>query len=129
LQIVKAGDNDYGYISPDWSPTGNQITSIINDYHNYSGISTADADDTNFRYLGGCSMGSPVAEDCYKPKWSPDGSKIIFYKFDYNSSDAEIYAQNIDGSGLVKLTNTTGHNFNPSWQPLTVKSRKRIRFL
>jgi TolB protein len=125
-----ASDNDYSQRSPDWSPTGNKITFWVYDYANYYTISTANADGTDLRDFGGCSNGSPVSEDCYKPKWSPDGSKIIFHKVDYASGfDAEIYEKNVDGGGYAQLTNTTGKNFNPSWQPLTNgKSRRRIRF-
>ncbi len=113
-----ASDNSETDHSPDWSPTGNKITFMVYDYANFYTISTANADGTDRRDLGGCGNGSP-AEDCYKPKWSPDGRKIIFHKVDYNANfDAEIYAKNIDGNGIVQLTNTTGKNFNPSWQPL-----------
>lgn len=48
--------------------------------------------------------------------WSPDGSKIAFFRTDSNAPDSsgDIYVMNSDGSGLTKLTE--GDN-NPTWSP------------
>jgi hypothetical protein len=35
-----------------------------------------------------------------------------------SAATVKIYVKNIDGSGFAQLTNRTGSNFNPSWQPL-----------
>lgn len=118
--LALASDNYYSDYSPNWSPTGNKITFMFYDTANYYTIFTANAEGTDRQHFAGNNNG----EDVYKPKWSPDGSKIIFHK--YEGFDAEIYAKNVDGSESVQLTNTTGRNFQPSWQPLT-KGKSRIR--
>jgi len=37
------------------------------------------------------------------PEWSPDGSRVAFVR--YRSGRRDIYVMNVDGSGLVRLTN------------------------
>jgi Tol biopolymer transport system component/PKD repeat protein len=44
------------------------------------------------------------------PKWSPDGSKIVFYR------EGDIYVMNSDGSNQQRLT-STGNENTPSWSP------------
>ncbi len=119
--------------SANWSPAVNKIVYIVNVWDFGQSIYIANADGTNRQIFEGCThpLNCGGIPDKGSPVWSPDGNKIIFHSFLNNSSilgDIEIYAKNVDGGGLVQLTNTTGNNFNPSWQPLTVKSRKRIRF-
>jgi TolB protein len=131
LQALPDGfANGFGDFSPNWSPSGDKITFLVNVYDFNVVIYTANADGTNRQFFEGCTDLN-CRLDTGSPVWSPDGNKIIFHSFLNNSSilgDIEIYAKNVDGGGLIQLTNTTGNNFNPSWQPLTTKSRKRIRF-
>ncbi len=47
----------------------------------------------------------------YRPAWSPDNKRIAF------TMNNEIYAMNIDGSGLVDLTNNPANDQRPSWSP------------
>lgn len=51
----------------------------------------------------------------YYPKWSPDGSKVIF------SSNMEgtlqVYVINADGSNQTRLTNNSSNDFMPVWSP------------
>jgi TolB protein len=48
------------------------------------------------------------------PDWSPDGKKIVFASMQVGAFD--IYIANLDGSGVVQLTNT--HNAGgPIWSP------------
>ena len=50
----------------------------------------------------------PVDLDAYTPAWSPDGQRMAFYAPD------GIYVVNIDGSGLIHVTDNGG---GPSWSP------------
>ncbi len=104
-------------IAPDWSPSGNRVVFVsdFTDSINTSQIFTQNADGTNRQHFDG------VGEEAYrtKPSWSPDGSKIIFDKFEHSNGDMEIFVKNTDGSGLAQLTNTSGWNYHPSWQPLS----------
>ncbi|MFN0277839.1 MAG: hypothetical protein ACKVRN_04470 [Pyrinomonadaceae bacterium] len=103
----------YGWdVSPEWSPTGDNIVfvELSEDWFPY--IKTADADGTNRRVFDGGGNGSPVRN---KPKWSPDGTKIVYHHFKSSDGDCEIYVKNVNGSGLTQLTNTVGNNGQPSW--------------
>ena len=48
------------------------------------------------------------------PKWSPDGSKIVFTASP-EPDNPEIYIINKDGSGLKRLTNNKADDSHPAW--------------
>ena len=50
-----------------------------------------------------------------KPKWSPDGSKIVFVS--NRDGNDEIYTMNSDGSNQTRLTNNAVADDNPAWSP------------
>ena len=107
-------------IAPDWSPLGDKVL-FVSDYSDnipISVISTENADGTNRQLFEGSARDFTEYRSRNKPSWSPDGSKIIFDMWEYGTGDMEIYVKNIDGSGFVQLTNTSGWNRHPSWQPL-----------
>lgn len=49
----------------------------------------------------------------YRPRWSPDGSRIVFQRFSDGHSD--VFVMEADGSNLQQLTVATG--FQPAWSP------------
>jgi TolB protein len=49
------------------------------------------------------------------PSWSPDGSRLAFES--RRDNDLEIYAVNLDGSNLVRLTTNSGPDRSPAWSP------------
>ena len=53
-----------------------------------------------------------------KIDWSPDGSKIVFSRYETNGG-ANIYVINADGTGEVALTHDVGkiYNLDPNWSP------------
>jgi Tol biopolymer transport system component len=53
------------------------------------------------------------------PSPSRDGLNRIAFR-SARGGDREIYLMNADGSGVVQLTNTTGTNRGPDWQPTAV---------
>ncbi|HET7693573.1 MAG TPA: hypothetical protein VFM44_10845 [Gemmatimonadota bacterium] len=48
--------------------------------------------------------------------WSPDGSRIVFWKSEQGSALGDIYVMNADGSGETRLTHD-GLNASPAWSP------------
>ncbi len=50
------------------------------------------------------------------PRWSPDGTKIVFAR-ETASSDEDIYVMDADGSQVVQLTTHPAQDEDPSWSP------------
>jgi Tol biopolymer transport system component len=100
-------DNSTHDFTPSYDPTGTWIA--------YSAFDGNDADifamdSSGGQFVFGLAT-SPMLE--YDPDWSPDGTKIAFEGFDGN--DYEIYTINVDGTGLVKLTDNEWRDGDPSW--------------
>lgn len=68
-------------------------------------------DGTDFRRL--------TVTDAYEgePKFSPDGSKIIFISERENPAYGKIFIMNSDGTNQKQLTFGEGYDFNPSFSP------------
>jgi Tol biopolymer transport system component len=52
----------------------------------------------------------------YRPRWSPDGTHIVFQRFSSSSIDSDIYVMNADGSDVQRLTQL-GTAYQPAWSP------------
>jgi WD40-like Beta Propeller Repeat len=53
--------------------------------------------------------------DARGPKWSPDGTKIAFYRLIGDNWD--IWVMNADGSGFTQLTTDPASDIAPAWSP------------
>jgi Tol biopolymer transport system component len=101
--------------SPVWSPDGTKIVFISNRNYLFS-LYVMNADGSNARLVT-----DKVLEPA-EPAWSPDGGKIAFSAgirgtIGMTKPSADIYAVNVDGSGLTKLTQDSGLNSSPAWSP------------
>ncbi len=109
--------------SPSWSADGSRFSFIDAEYFEkappVSQIRTAKANGTNVVILDG---GFPDLNLRDFPRWSPDGSRIIFQRRDYVTNDTEIYSKSVDGLILAQLTDTTGSNSHPNWQSINAVS-------
>ena len=56
------------------------------------------------------------------PSWSPDGTKIAFMSghdtIVADQGNYEIYVSDVDGSNLLRLTNSTSNDWFPTWSPV-----------
>ena len=105
------------FSGPTWSPDGSWIAYSYDNsaYPNQTQKQTADiavVDSAGgvYRFL----TNTQSVET--QPAWSPDGTKITFTT--NRDGRLEIYLMNADGSGQVRLTNSSGGNFDPHWQTL-----------
>jgi Tol biopolymer transport system component len=60
--------------------------------------------------------------DAAYPRWSPDGTKVVFSSHEDSASDTvskDIWVVNADGTGLTQLTHNEpeNHSFEPDWSP------------
>ena len=62
------------------------------------------------------------------PSWSPDGTRIVFMSGhdtitpdQPNQGGYEIYVSDIDGSNLLRLTNSLTDDWFPIWSPVGAK--------
>ena len=53
----------------------------------------------------------PAADE--HPRWSPDGSQIIFQTT--RDGNSEIYRMNADGTNPTRLTTDPGEDTSPEW--------------
>ncbi|HEX6045885.1 MAG TPA: S8 family serine peptidase [Pyrinomonadaceae bacterium] len=92
-----------GAANPDWHPDGWTLTfELVNSIWNYNMLTQTGLRLTN---LTGDS----------RPRYSPDGSKIVFQST--RDGQSEIYVMNGDGSSPTRLTNNPALDTAPSWSP------------
>ncbi len=107
---VRLTSNKAADIQPAWSPDGSKIAFV------------SDRDGTHTIYIMNADGGSekrllhnPASDQ--QPSWSPDGKRIAFAG-DRGDGSIEIYAVDVDGSNLTRLTySESAGDLDPSWSP------------
>jgi TolB protein len=92
-----------------WSPDGTSIaftTFRPNVEGNPAAIWVMNADGTDQHVL---------VPNGFGPSWSPDGHRIVFSR-DVDGN-VDIYVINVDGSGLVRLTDDPARDVSSTWAP------------
>lgn len=56
-----------------------------------------------------------IKGDAHQPKWSPDGTRILYWSSSKNGRD--LWVAREDGTNPVNLTKGAGDNFDAAWSP------------
>lgn len=92
-----------GAANPDWSPVGSSLVfDIVNSIWTYNRLTQTSLRLTN-------------APGDSRPRYSPDGSKIVFHS--NRDGQPEIYVMNADGTAQTRLTNNPARDISPAWSP------------
>ena len=110
----------------DWSPSGNRITfarRVSPNRHNSLWIVRADGSGLHeIRLTGaapcGGSISQPGSRACIHPRWSPDGTRIVFGVVTTRDGREleNVYIANADGTGVTQVTRGGGDEA-PDWGP------------
>lgn len=98
--------------NPDWSPDGYKIAAEL---LRRTGLSEYEARGIVLLSVYGGEPEVIVEGDARMPKWSPDGTKIIFVK------DHDIWSIDSESGETANLTKGEGSNYSASWAPKVKK--------
>ena len=101
----------------DWSPDGGRIAFVSAQDSTPDAptrrpeIFVMNADGSGMRRL------LETAGTARHPRWSPDGRRIAFVRFDADPGGFRPYLMDSDGSNVRLLTASPAENFSPEWSP------------
>jgi Tol biopolymer transport system component len=108
-----------------WSPDATKIAYTVEPYgiggpvQSDAEVYVMNADGSGRTQLTNTPESGEPGAGSWSPKWSPDGAKIAFTS-DRGSRDgnSDIYTMGTDGSDVARVTNLSGDEQGPDWQPL-----------
>ena len=122
LRQITPWGSDQFFINFDcgsWSPQGNEIlfsAKVPSD--NRATIWAVHSDGSGLRQIPipGCGglISSPTSVGCFTPRWSPDGSKILFIR-NQPGVGWDLYTVNADGTGLAPAVTNPLNDESPDW--------------
>jgi Tol biopolymer transport system component len=103
LRCPPTGNN----LMPEWSPNGNQIA-FGSDRSGVFEVYVVNAD--------GSELHQVTMQGGAHPAWSPDGRRLAFTGSGVGGA-SDVWVINVDGTGLVNLTNDPAVDARPDWSP------------
>ena len=103
--------------APAWSPDGRRIL-VTSERDSIPGHPGRKAD--LFVMNADGSVVQPLTEGNYYSRnghWSPDGTRVVFERFDPADGTYRVYVMNVDGTGVLALTSPDHQNFSAQWSP------------
>lgn len=109
--------DEFWDMAPDAARAADKLVFVVRSEMTVPAIYTANVDGTNRQVVERCTDRMCSAHR-NQPKWSPDGTKIVFHEWEYFSNDTQIFVKALDGTERVQLTRPPGVSYQPSWQPV-----------
>jgi Tol biopolymer transport system component len=112
-----------GVDDPAWSPGGSRLAfqyNLVNAAFGGSlnleaGIWVVDADGSGLHQV---TQRTPGSSWDFGPQWSPDGTRLVFYRADLGLHADAVFTVNVDGSGEFQVTPwSLGGGDHPDWSP------------
>jgi Tol biopolymer transport system component len=102
-----------------WSPQGNEILfSVHVPVANRATVWEVNSDGSGLRQIPIPGCGGPRSSSttigCFNARWSPDGTKIIFNRFQPVEGE-DIYTVNADGTGLTPAVTSPLDDEDTDW--------------
>jgi TolB protein len=105
---------------PIWSPDGDQIafSASTGQWNTFENMDTYEVYIMNADGTGVYKLTANDVFDIY-PRWSPDGSSILFVSARAGSDHWEVFVMDLDGSSVRRVTRTPGEAtaIGPVWNP------------
>jgi dipeptidyl aminopeptidase/acylaminoacyl peptidase len=101
--------------NPSWSPDGTKLV-----FERCCESGTFDLLTIDLATRTTQNLTASTTRQEFDPSWSPDGTKIAFAAFEIGQGDIDIWVASADGSNPVRLTQQTGPDLSPDWQPIPV---------
>ena len=99
--------------TPMFSPDGTKIAFASNRDRSNFDIWIMNADGSGLQQVTRKDEPSNTVSDG-SPDWSPDGTRLVFERWDGNW---DVYVVNADGTGLMGLSNSEDHDGDPKYSP------------
>lgn len=111
-------DDEVAY-EPSWSPDGTEVVYELHpfDVEGEGRVARAPASGSDVENVAAEVFLTPAGEDCRQPNWAAEGDLVVFQCTDDGESSADVWAVEVDGTGLEQITTDSGYEGAPSWSP------------
>jgi Tol biopolymer transport system component len=120
-QITPSGNDQFfiDFVCGNWSPQGNEILfSVHVPVDNRATVWEVHSDGSGLRQIpiAGCGglRSDPASVGCFNPRWSPDGTKILFNRLHPPESE-DVYTVNANGSGRAPAVTSPLDDEDTDW--------------
>jgi Tol biopolymer transport system component len=117
-RLTSGGDRE---VWPQWSPDGRRLAYMVWDDAACTPVSGSGCAVTDVWTVDADGSGQrKVLDSAFQPRWSPDGSKLLFQRYDSNLATLGVYVARSDGTGVRQLVRATlwgSDRAPPAWSP------------
>jgi Tol biopolymer transport system component len=106
---------------PQWSADGRRLAYMVWDDAACTPVSGSGCAVTDVWTVDADGSGQrKVLDSAFQPRWSPDGSKLLYQRYDSNLATLGVYVARSDGTGVRQLVRATlwgSDRAPPAWSP------------